>query len=159
MSERRAADEPRVKRTAHMLADSTVMNYIGYVEGDQIYSGDIDLVVCDGFVGNIALKASEGLAKLMIDTLKDSYKRNWFNKLAGIMSKPALSYFKKRMDPSRYNGASLLGLNGIVIKSHGGAGIDAFSYAVEEAVLQVNTKSADLVRDQISELINQGLLL
>jgi len=149
----------QVKRTAHMLAECEVMNYVGYVEGDHFYSGEVDLVVCDGFVGNVALKASEGLAKLMLAVLKESFTRSWVAKLVGLMALPALSHLKKRMDPARYNGASMLGLNGIVVKSHGGANELAFQYAIEEAVLQVKNNVVDLVRDQITSFINQGLLL
>ncbi len=149
----------QVKRTAHMLAECNLMNYIGYVEGDQFYSGQVDLVVCDGFVGNVALKASEGLAKLMIAVLKESFSKNVLTKLVGILAKPALGHLKVRMDPARYNGASLLGLNGIVVKSHGSASDLAFAHAIEEATLQVKNNVVDLVRDQITEFINQGLLL
>ena len=119
----------------------------------------VDLVVCDGFVGNVALKASEGLAKLMISVLKESFRQNWWASVVGLMARPALAHLKKRMDPARYNGASLLGLNGIVVKSHGGASDLAFQYAVEEAMLQVKNNVVDLVRDQITDFINQGLLL
>ena len=149
----------QVKRTAHMLAECDLMNYVGYVEGDQFYSGDVDLVVCDGFVGNVAIKASEGITKLLLDVLKESFTHNWPSKLAGFLISPILSRMKKKMDPSRYNGASMLGLNGIVIKSHGGAGQVSFQYAIEQAVLQVQNTVVDLVRDQIADFINQGLLL
>ncbi|KTC78226.1 phosphate acyltransferase PlsX [Legionella brunensis] len=149
----------QVKRTAHMLAECNLMNYVGYVEGDQFYSGQVDLVVCDGFVGNVALKASEGLAKLMISVLKESFAQNFLTKLVGLLAKPALGHLKNRMDPARYNGASMLGLNGIVVKSHGGASELAFQCAIEEAMLQVKNNVVDLVRHQITEFINQGLLL
>lgn len=149
----------QVKRTAHMLAECPVINYVGYVEGDHFYSGDVDLVVCDGFVGNVALKASEGLAKLLLGILKESFNKNWLTKISGIIALPALKHLKTRLDPSRYNGASMLGLNGIVVKSHGGANERAFEYAIEEAVLEVKNNVVDLVRDQINDFINQGLLL
>lgn len=149
----------QVKRTAHMLAECDLLNYVGYVEGDHFYSGEVDLVVCDGFVGNATLKASEGLAKLMLTGLKESFSQNIFTKLVGLMARPALSHMKKRLDPARYNGASMLGLNGIVIKSHGGANEYAFKFAVEEAMLQVKNNVVDLVRAQINDFINQGLLL
>lgn len=149
----------QVKRTAHMLAESPVMNYVGYVEGDHFYTGDVDLVVCDGFVGNVALKASEGIVKLMLNILKESFNKNWMTKIAGAIAFPALKHLKKRLDPSRYNGASMLGLNGIVIKSHGGADALGFEYAIEQAVLEVKNNVVDLVRDQINDFINQGLLL
>ena len=149
----------QVKRTAHMLAECPIINYVGYVEGDHFYTGDVDLVVCDGFVGNVALKASEGLAKLILTLLKESFNRNWLTKLSGFVALPALKHLKTRLDPSRYNGASMLGLNGIVVKSHGGANELAFQYAIEEAVLEVKNNVVDLVRDQINDFINQGLLL
>jgi len=149
----------QVKRTAHMLAESKVMNYVGYVEGDDFYSGEVDLVVCDGFVGNVALKASEGLIKLVQVALKESFHKNWLTKISGVFSMPAIKCLKNRMDPARYNGASLLGLNGIVVKSHGGATELAFMSAIEEAILEVKTNVVDLVRDQITDFINQGLLL
>lgn len=149
----------QVKRTAHMLSECQLLNYIGYVEGNHFYTGDVDLVVCDGFVGNVALKTSEGLATLMASVLKDCFQRYWWSRLIGLLAKPTLSHFKKRMDPARYNGASLLGLNGIVVKSHGGANAYAFQFAIEEAVLQVKSNVVNLVRDQITDFVNQGLLL
>ena len=149
----------QVKRTAHMLAECQLLNYVGYVEGNHFYTGDVDLVVCDGFVGNVALKASEGLASLMASVLKESFERYWWSRLVGLLAKPALSHLKKRMDPARYNGASLLGLNGIVVKSHGGANAYAFQFAIEEAMLQVKSNVVNLVRDQITDFVNQGLLL
>lgn len=149
----------QVKRTAHMLAECQLVNYIGYVEGDDFYSGRVDLVVCDGFVGNVALKASEGLAKLLVSVLKQSFNKNIFTQASGLIAYPALNYLKKRMDPARYNGASLLGLNGIVIKSHGSASASGFQYAIDEAMMQVQHNVVDLVTHQISEFVNQGLLL
>ena len=149
----------QVKRTAHMLTECKLLNYVGYVEGEHFYTGKVDLVVCDGFVGNVALKASEGLANLMISVLKESFLQMWWAKLVGLMARPALGHLKKRMDPARYNGASLLGLNGIVVKSHGGASDQAFQFAVEEAVLQVQNNVVELVRNQITDFVNQGLLL
>jgi len=149
----------QVKRTAHMLSECDQINYVGYVEGNHFYSGDVDLVVCDGFVGNVALKASEGLAKLMLTVLKESFRRNLFAKFVGLLALPAVSHLKRRMDPARYNGASMLGLNGIVIKSHGGANEVAFQYAIEHAVLQVKNNVVELLREQIADFVNQGMLL
>lgn len=149
----------QVKRTAHMLAECSLLNYVGYVEGDHFYTGNVDLIVCDGFVGNVALKASEGLAKFLLTVLKDSFKKNWLTKMIGLSALPILNQVKKRMDPSRHNGASMLGLNGIVVKSHGGANELGFEMAIEQAVLEVENSAIDLVRDKINEFINQGLLL
>ncbi len=149
----------QVKRTAHMLAECPVMDYVGYVEGNSFYTGEVDLVVCDGFVGNVALKASEGLAKLLLTVLKDSFNKNWVTKLAAAVAMPVLKQVKNKLDPSRYNGASLLGLNGIVIKSHGGTDVLGFEFAIAQAMLEVQSNAIDLVRDQINAFINQGLLL
>lgn len=149
----------QVKRTAHMLAECKLMNYVGYVEGDQFFSGEVDLIVCDGFVGNVALKASEGIANLMLSTIKESFMQNWWSRCVGMMARPALMHLKERMDPARYNGATMLGLNGIVVKSHGGASDVSFEFAIAQAVLQVKNNAVDLVRDQITDFINQGLLL
>lgn len=149
----------QVKQTAQMLSECPVINYVGYVEGDDFYSGEVDLIVCDGFVGNVALKASEGIAKLALTALKESFSSNWLTKVSAFLAWPALKKLKVRLDPSRYNGASLLGLNGIVVKSHGGANEFAFQYAIEEAVREVNSNVVDLVRDKMNDLINQGLLL
>lgn len=149
----------QVKRTAHMLAECSMMNYVGYVEGDHFYTGDVDLVVCDGFVGNVALKASEGIAKLFLGLFKEAFNRNPLTKFMGLITLPVLKRLKGRLDPSRYNGASLLGLNGIVVKSHGGANELGFQHAIDQAVLEVQNDVIDLVRAQINEYINQGLLL
>jgi len=149
----------QVKRTAQILSECDVINYIGYVEGDHFYSGDADLIVCDGFVGNVALKASEGLAKLMLAVLKESFQRAWWTKIVGLMARPALAHLKKRMDPARYNGATILGLNGIVVKSHGGATELPFEFAIEQAFLQVENRVVDLVREQMAKFVDQGLSL
>src|SRR3989344_2430967 len=124
-----------VKRTAELLRDAPV-NYCGYVEGDAIYTGDMDVIVCDGFVGNVALKTSEGLARMMTHFMRQEFKRNLFTKLSALAAWPALNAFKKRVDPRRYNGASFVGPPGTVIKSHGGAGPLAFRYALLEALAE-----------------------
>lgn len=127
----------RVKEAARLLANST-LNYVGFVEGDDIYKGTVDVVVCDGFVGNIALKTSEGVARMLSYYMQYEFKRNPFNMLGALMAKPALRAFKKKIDPRRYNGASLVGLQGIVIKSHGGADTVAFEHALKEAIVEVS---------------------
>lgn len=149
----------QVKRTAHMLAECSLLNYVGYVEGDDFYSGEVDLIVCDGFVGNVALKTSEGLAQLMQNYLRKSFTQNWYTKLIGLIASPVINNFKQQLDPSRYNGASMLGLNGIVVKSHGAASTLGFECAINQAILQVENYAIDLVRDKISDFINQGLIL
>jgi glycerol-3-phosphate acyltransferase PlsX len=121
-----------VKRAGELLKSSG-LNFYGNVEGDDIYKGTTDVVVCDGFVGNVALKTSEGLAQMITTFLREAFTRNWLTKLAAVMARPALNAFKARVDHRRYNGASLLGLRGVVVKSHGSADIFAFRCALERA--------------------------
>lgn len=127
----------RVKEAARLLTNSH-LNYIGYVEGDGIFKGAADVIVCDGFVGNVMLKTTEGVAKMISFYMKQEFKRNPLTMLAGLIAMPVLKAFKKRIDPREYNGASLLGLQGIVIKSHGSADAYSFTTAISEAVLEVN---------------------
>lgn len=143
-----------VKAAARLL-ESSPINYIGYVEGDDIYKGAADVVVCDGFVGNVALKASEGVAKMISGHLRDSFKRNLFTKLAALISMPVLNSLKQRFDPRRYNGASLLGLQGIVIKSHGGADAFAFGHAIDTAMHEVEQAVPSRIDSQLETLLAQ----
>jgi glycerol-3-phosphate acyltransferase PlsX len=122
-----------VKKTGELLRASH-LNFYGNIEGNDIFKGTTDVVVCDGFVGNVTLKAGEGLLQMVGRFLSQEFKRNWRTKLMGIACKPVLNAFKKRMDPRRYNGASFLGLRGIVVKSHGGADKFAFLNAIHTAV-------------------------
>ncbi len=120
-------------KKAHELLVASDLNYIGYVEGNDIYTGDVDVVVTDGFIGNVALKSSEGVAKMISSKMKEAFRRNPLTMLVGLMAIPVLNGFKKTIDPRRYNGASLLGLRGVVIKSHGSADALAFETAIREA--------------------------
>ena len=145
----------RVKEAARLLADSK-LNYIGYVEGDGIYMGHADVVVCDGFVGNVMLKTTEGVAKMISHYMKQEFKRNVFTLLSGLIAMPVLKAFRKRIDPREYNGASLLGLQGIVIKSHGGADTLSFSNAIREAMMEVkNNVPARITRQLEHELVER----
>ncbi|HYW03098.1 MAG TPA: phosphate acyltransferase PlsX [Gammaproteobacteria bacterium] len=125
-----------VRRAAQLLSQSS-LNYVGFVEGDDIYTGEVDVVVCDGFVGNVALKTSEGLAKLVGHYVREEFSSSVYSRLAALVAWPVLRRLRSRMDPRRYNGASLLGLQGIVIKSHGGADTYAFANAISMAMLEV----------------------
>jgi glycerol-3-phosphate acyltransferase PlsX len=121
-----------VKQAAELLKESG-LNFSGNVEGDDIWKGSVDVVVCDGFVGNVVLKSSEGLAQMIARGLKEEFSRNLLTKLAAIMALPVIRAFKRRFDHRAYNGASLLGLKGIVFKSHGSADAYAFRCALERA--------------------------
>jgi phosphate acyltransferase len=122
-----------VKQAAELLRESG-LNFIGNVEGDGVYKGDADVVVCDGFVGNVALKISEGLAQMLATFLRQEFKKNLFTRLAALAALPVLNAFKRRADHRRYNGACLLGLNGVVVKSHGSADAFAFGNAINVAL-------------------------
>ena len=121
-----------VKEAAELIR-ATDLNFIGNVEGTDVFRGTVDVVVCDGFVGNVALKASEGIATLMAQMLREEFSRNVFAKLSAALAYPVLRRFKARMDPSQHNGATLLGLRGIVVKSHGDADVVGFATAIERA--------------------------
>jgi len=121
-------------RAAAELFRASNLNYKGFVEPDEIYIGDTDLIVCDGFVGNIALKASEGVAQMIMGTLKEEFNRNMATRAAGMVARPVLSAIKSRLDHRIYNGASLLGLRGTVVKSHGGMDSLGFQHAIEVAL-------------------------
>lgn len=147
----------QVKRAAE-LCDSLNnhgMNYIGFVEGDDIYKGTVDVVVCDGFVGNIALKASEGLAKMLLTSFKQEFTRNLFRRMAALFAWPVLIAMKRRFDPSRHNGASLLGLNGIVIKSHGKADIEAFTTAIRVAMLEAEKNVPEMIKTEVAAFLGK----
>ena len=125
----------QVKKAANLL-NETDLNYAGFVEGDGLYRGEVDVVVCDGFVGNIALKSSEGVVHMMKHYLRESFTRNIFTKLIGLIASPVLKHFSNQLDPRAYNGANFIGLNGIVIKSHGGADEVGFANAIHIAILE-----------------------
>jgi len=142
-----------IKKTGELLrtaANSGDLNFYGNVEGNDIYQGTVNLIVCDGFVGNVALKASEGLAHKISETLKNSFTHNILTKITGIFAYPVLSDFKNRVDHRRYNGAALLGLNGIVFKSHGSADDVAFGTALNRAYDAAHHNLLERVRSRIA---------
>ncbi|MFK7814953.1 MAG: phosphate acyltransferase PlsX [Gammaproteobacteria bacterium] len=142
-------------KEAHELLRQSGLNYIGYVEGDDIYCGEVEIVVCDGFVGNVSLKTSEGVAKIVAHYAKEEFTRNIFTKLCGLIALPVLKAFKKRIDPRRYNGASLLGLRGVVVKSHGGADAFSFQHAIEIAHIEASQQVPKRIESKIEEYLTQ----
>ena len=140
-----------VKQTAELLKSST-LNFVGNVEGDDIYKGTADVVVCDGFVGNVMLKTSEGLAQMLYDFLKAEFTRNALTRLAAAVVYPVLMAFRRRIDPRRYNGATLVGLKGVVVKSHGGADVFAFGNALKRAYAEVEHGVLDKIAQRIAEM-------
>ncbi len=142
----------RVKKAKIML-DRSHINFMGFVEGNHIYSGDADVIVCDGFVGNIALKASEGVAEFFLHHVTSSFRRNLYGRLVALISMPILKSIRRNTDPRRHNGASLLGLRGIVIKSHGSADRVSFAHAIEEAILEVEKNIPARITSRLEALL------
>jgi glycerol-3-phosphate acyltransferase PlsX len=140
-----------VKRAAELLRASG-LNFYGNVEGDDIYKGTTDVVVCDGFVGNVAIKTSEGLVQMLSTYLRDEFNRNALTRLAGLVALPVIKAFKRRVDPRLYNGASLLGLRGIVVKSHGAADRFSFCVAIGRAVDEARGGVLNHITEQMSVL-------
>lgn len=139
-----------IKDASKLISECEDLNYFGFVEGDDIYKGTVDLVVCDGFVGNVTLKVSEGLAKLIIYYFKKIFNRNFYTKLLAILIRPILKKLFNQINPNKYNGASFLGLNGIVIKSHGGADSEAFGYAIKAAELEARKNVPWLIKEKVA---------
>ncbi len=138
-------------REAAALLGASALNYVGFVEGDDIFEQKADVVVCDGFSGNVALKSIEGTSKLITHYLRQEFKSGLYGKLAGIIARPVLNSLSAKLDPRRYNGASLVGLNGIVIKSHGGADEVAFQQAIQTAMIEVEKAVPDQIRKMLEE--------
>jgi glycerol-3-phosphate acyltransferase PlsX len=143
-----------IKRAGELLRAAAANGHIvfhGNVEGNDIFKGTTDIVVCDGFVGNVVLKASEGLAGMLTEFIKQEFTRNAFTKLAAVVAMPVLKHFKHRVDHRRYNGAALLGLRGLVFKSHGSADAVAFGHALTRAYDAARNRLLDRVHDRIAE--------
>lgn len=137
-----------VKRAGELLRESH-LNFYGNIEGDDIFKGTTDLVVCDGFVGNVSLKTTEGLAHMMGKFLSQEFKKNWISKLMALAAMPVLNRFKKRLDPRSYNGASFLGLRGIVVKSHGSADDFGFYHAIHVAIDEARNGVLKRITEQL----------
>ncbi|MFV1992547.1 MAG: phosphate acyltransferase PlsX [Acidiferrobacterales bacterium] len=137
-----------VKKAAELLHKSAI-NYVGFAEGNEIFLSDYDVIVCDGFMGNIALKTSEGLAQMITQMIRQEFNKNIITKMIGLVAMPVLKAFRRRVDHRRHNGATLIGLKGTVIKSHGGADKLAFEHAIEVAL--------DEVQSNVPEKISAGL--
>ena len=141
-----------VKEAARLLAASDI-RYIGFVEGDDIYRGTANVVVCDGFVGNVALKSSEGVARMISKIIREEFNRTALNRAAGLFAQPVLAKLAARLDPRSYNGASFVGLRGIVIKSHGSADVIAFKRAIVEAVAEIRKNVPERISEHIASVL------
>jgi glycerol-3-phosphate acyltransferase PlsX len=127
----------QVKQAAGLLQAAAGLNYIGFIEGDGLYRGEADVVVCDGFVGNILLKSSEGLATMIAGRIDAMFRQNLLSRAVGVLALPLLRRLRADLAPARHNGASLLGLQGIVVKSHGSAGVQGFQSAIQRALIEI----------------------
>ena len=145
-----------VKKANELFEQSSAINYIGYVEGNTIFDGVADVVVCDGFVGNIALKVCEGTATFIGEHMKKTFKEAWWTKLATFPAATILKRVSKRIDPKRRNGGILIGLNGIVVKSHGGANDLGFSYAIEEAIFETENNIPQLIKEKVGSVLEES---
>ncbi|WIF70343.1 phosphate acyltransferase PlsX [Metapseudomonas otitidis] len=143
----------QVKLAASLLQQANGLNYIGYIEGDALYRGEADVVVCDGFVGNILLKSSEGLVAMIAARIESLFTENLGSRLVGALALPLLSRLKGDLAPSRHNGASFLGLQGIVVKSHGSAGADGFQSAIRRAVIEVRENLPQRLHGRLEDLL------
>ena len=141
-----------VVKDAGELLRGSGLNFYGNIEGDDIYKGTTDVVVCDGFVGNVALKTSEGLAQMLAAYLREEFKRNLVTRLSAILALPVINAFKRRVDHRRYNGASLLGLRGIVVKSHGSADSFGFQFAISRAYEEAKSDLPVLISARLQTL-------
>jgi glycerol-3-phosphate acyltransferase PlsX len=144
-----------VKEAADLLQHNDNLNYQGFIEGDEIYRGVTNVIVCDGFAGNIALKASEGVAKFVTNSFRQVFKESLYNRLMSLLSKPALRRWQVKMNPDRYNGAYLLGLKGTVVKSHGGANEYQFACALEMLIQQLQKQHICSMEHSLTAIMAQ----
>lgn len=143
-----------VREAARLLSEAKEINYIGYIEGDDLFKDIVDVAVCDGFVGNVSLKTMEGLAKFMGRTIKDAFRKNFLTKLAAVCAMFVLKPLMKKMDPALFNGASFVGLRGIVVKSHGNTTIKGFEKAIEHAIEEVENNVPKLIEHEVSRMLS-----
>ncbi|BDM64605.1 phosphate acyltransferase [Shewanella sp. NFH-SH190041] len=143
----------QVQHAAQYLQDTPQLNYTGFIEGDEIYTGNVDVIVCDGFVGNITLKTSEGIARLLVHQLKKGLTQGFLIRLLARLIAPGIQKVLNQMNPDHYNGASLIGLRGIVVKSHGNADQEAFLQAVNLAVTEAQRRLPEMIKDRLESIL------
>ncbi|MGY2227177.1 phosphate acyltransferase PlsX [Pseudomonas gingeri] len=143
----------QVKLAAGLLQEARGLNYIGFVEGDGLYRGEADVVVCDGFVGNILLKSSEGLATMIAARIEALFRRNLASRVVGVLALPLLKHLQADLAPARHNGASFLGLQGIVVKSHGSAGVQGLQSAIQRALIEIQENLPERLHGRLEDLL------
>lgn len=144
-----------IKEAANKLSNTPELNYIGFVEGHHIFQNKADVVVCDGFVGNVALKTMEGATRFLLGNIKQAFNNSLLTRCLSIFALPVILQLKKRLDIRRFNGASFLGLRGIVVKSHGSADEVAFASAIEEAMKEVKYDIPNRIQHSVGKLLGQ----
>ncbi|MEX0941783.1 MAG: phosphate acyltransferase PlsX [Pseudomonadales bacterium] len=145
--------EDRVRTAAQLLKQYTSLDFIGFVEGDGIYLSDADVLVCDGWVGNVALKTSEGLARFVSQMIESAFSENILTRIAAKISEPVLRKLREDLSPEKYNGATLLGLNGIIVKSHSGSDAEGFYHAIREAIRGVEQNIPALLQAEMDGIL------
>ena len=143
----------QVQQAGQLLQQSPQINYVGFIEGNDIYSGNVDVIVCDGFVGNITLKTSEGIAKLLVNQLEQGLTQGWFVRLMAKLIAPRINSVLKQMNPDHYNGASLIGLRGIVVKSHGSADQSAYLQAIILAMTEAQRRLPKMIEERLESIL------
>lgn len=146
----------QVKQAAELLLQDVRLNYCGFIEGDTLFRGEVDVVVCDGFTGNVALKISEGTARLIASKVRQQFFKNPWTKISGWIARPVLSALYRELDPQQYNGACLLGLQGIVFKSHGNSTSAGFENAIARAINAVEKNLTDLISQQLTQATDKA---
>jgi len=148
----------QIKKAMHVLTENKNINYVGFVEGNDLFKGDVDVIVCDGFIGNIMLKSVEGVLKLVAFYAKRNMLRNIVTKAMALLALPMLRRLYRDIDPGKYNGATLIGLQGVVIKSHGSANVAAFYSALEKAVVEAEKQVPQRIRDELANVLQDAKL-
>lgn len=143
----------QVRLAANLLQGARGLNYVGFIEGDGLYRGAADVVVCDGFVGNILLKSSEGLATMVAQRIEQTFRRGLLSRLAGAVAMPLLKRVQADLAPARHNGASFLGLQGIVVKSHGAAGVEGFQSAIQRGLIEIQEDLPKRLHGRLEDLL------
>jgi len=142
----------QIRQAAQLLENSGVLNYVGYIEGNELFTGKADVIVCDGFSGNLLIKTSEGVVKVIVRLLKQGTSGGFFERLAGVLAWPLLRRMQSKIDPAQFNGASVLGLQGTIVKSHGSASAQGFYSAISQAIREVSDDVPDIIERRIISL-------
>lgn len=143
----------QVRLAASLIEEHALINYVGFAEGGDIFRAKADVIVCDGFVGNVALKSAEGAAKILLKEIRDFFKASWYRRLIGFMLLPLLKRHLKQLDPDTHNGAIFLGLQGVLVKSHGHASVQSFEHAIDLAAQEAEAKLPEMINQQLESLL------